>query len=157
MAPALVFGLVVAVAAASGQETSKSRCRPADEKALREISERFQAGYNNGVASQIGALYAPDAYYLTQHFAGGILRGREQIQAYFQRGIDARFRIDTIDVLKLDCSGDLAYTVGRYESTNAGVKARGVNVLVLRKTAGKWLIVAHESAVPDATAIPKLD
>ncbi|MBL8291030.1 MAG: nuclear transport factor 2 family protein [Bryobacterales bacterium] len=133
------------------------RCSAGDERALRQVSERWKAGYNQGVASEIGALYAPDAYYLTQHFADGILRGRSRIQAYFQRGIDARFQIDTIHILSIDCSGDLAYTVGRYESTNAGVKARGVNLLVLRKTGGKWLIVAHESAVPDATAIRKLD
>jgi len=157
MVPSLVFGLLVAVAAASSQDTGKSRCSEADDKALRQISERFKAGYNDGVASQIGSLYAPDAYYLTQHFVGGILQGRDRIQAYFQRGIDAKFRIDVIQVLRLDCSGDLAYTVGRYESTNAGVKAEGVNILVMRKTAGRWLIVAHESAVPDATAIRKLD
>lgn len=36
--------------------------------------------------------------------------------------------------------------------------AIGVNLVVLRKIAGKWLIVAHESAVPDpATAIQTLD
>jgi hypothetical protein len=133
------------------------RCGAADEKALRQVSERWKAGYNNGVAAEIGALYAPDAYYLTQHFADGILQGRSRIQAYFQRGIDARFQIDAIHILSIDCSGNLAYTVGRYESTNAGVKARGVNLLVLRKTDGKWLIVAHESAVPDATAIRKLE
>lgn len=157
MVPSLVFGLLAAAIAASGQDASKSRCSGADDKALRQVSELIKAGYNNGVASQIGALYAPDAYYLTQHFMGGILHGRDRIQAYFQRGIDAKYRIDSIQLLKLDCSGDLAYTVGRYESTNAGVKAEGVNIVVLRKTAGRWLIVAHESAVPDATAIRKLD
>jgi hypothetical protein len=34
----------------------------------------------------------------------------------------------------------------------------GVNLVVLRKIRGKWLIVAHESAAPDpACAIQHLD
>jgi ketosteroid isomerase-like protein len=72
--------------------------------------------------------------------------------------VDAHYHLDTIEVFKVECSRDFAYTVGSYESTNAGQKAFGVNVVVLRKIEGRWLIVAHESAVPDpATAIQSLD
>ena len=61
-------------------------------------------------------------------------------------------------IISTGCSGDLAYTVGRYESTNAGEKSVGVNVVVVKKINGRRLIVAHEFAVPDpATAIPHLD
>jgi len=130
----------------------------ADDAALRQIAEQWKDGYNNGHAAAVASLYAEDATYLTQHFAAGIVQGRSAIQAYVQRGVDARYHIDSIQLLSTVCSGDFAYTIGRYESTNAGQKAFGVNLLVLRKMKGKWLIVAHESAVPDAaTAIQHLD
>jgi ketosteroid isomerase-like protein len=131
---------------------------PADEAALSKIAEQWKDGYNNGHAANVAALYAEDATYLTQHFATGIVQGRAAIQAYVQRGVDARYHIDCIQVLSIVCSGNLAYTIARYESTNGGQKAFGVNLVVLKKIGGKWLIVAHESAVPDpATAIQHLD
>jgi len=136
----------------------QNSCNSADESALRQISKQWKDGYNNGNAAKVASLYTEDAYYLTQHFVAGFVHPRSQIQAYVQRGVDARYHIDTIDVVRLDCSGDLAYTVARYEATNAGQKAFGVNLVVLKRVQGKWLIVAHESAVPDpATAIQSLD
>ena len=129
-----------------------------DDRAIRRAAEKWKSGYNSGDAAGVAALYAEDAYYLTQHFVTGILHGRDAIKAYVQRGIDAKYRVDSIEIIAADCSGDLAYTVGRYESTNAGQKASGVNVVVLKRTDGKWLIVAHEAAVPDpGTAIRRLD
>lgn len=133
-------------------------CSATDEAALRQISDRWKDGYNNGNAAQVAALYTEDAYYLTQHFVDGFVHPRSKIQAYVQRGVDARYQVDIIEVVRLECSGDFAYTVTRYESTNGGRKAFGVNLVVLKKIQGKWLIVAHESAVPDAaTAIQSLD
>jgi len=136
-----------------------ARCSSAaDDAALRRIADQWKDGYNSGNSAQIAALYTEDATYLTQHFATGIVHGRANIQAYVQHGVDAKYHIDKIEVLSTTCSGDFAYTIARYESTNAGQKAFGVNLLVLRKMKGKWLIVAHESAVPDpATAIHHLD
>jgi uncharacterized protein (TIGR02246 family) len=137
---------------------SQDSCSSADESALRQISEQWKDGYNNGNAAKVAALYTEDAYYLTQHFVGGFVHPRSQIQAYVQRGVDARYHIDMIEVVRLECSGDFAYTVARYESTNGGQKAFGVNLVVLKRVQEKWLIVAHESAVPDsATAIQSLD
>lgn len=142
----------------SGGKLAAIGCSTADENALRRISEVWKEGYNSGHAAKVAALYTPEAYYLTQHFVTGIVHPQDRIQAYVQRGADAHYQIDAIEILKLECSGDLAYTVGRYESMNAGQKAIGVNIVVLKKIAGQWLIVAHESAVPDAaTAIQTLD
>ncbi len=46
----------------------------------------------------------------------------------------------------------------RYQATNAGQTVFGVNLVVLKKIGNRWLIVAHEAAVPDhATAIKRLD
>lgn len=121
----------------------------ADDRALREIPERWREAYNEGNASRVAALYAEDAYYLTQHFVTGTLRGRAEIQAYVQRGVDAKYRIDSIEVLGTQCSGDFAYAITRYKSTNSGRNDVGVNLVVLRKREGQWMIVAHEAAMPD--------
>lgn len=128
------------------------------DQAAKQIAEGGKNGYNRGDAVSVAALYSEDAYYLTQHFVTGIVRGREKIRAYVQRGVDAGYHIDAIQILSTDCSGDLAYTVDRYESTNAGQKAFGVNLVVLKKIGKDWRIVAHEAAVPDpATAIQNLE
>ncbi len=111
--------------------------------------------YNSGNAAKVAALYTEDAYYLTQHFVSGFVHPRSQIEAYIQRGVDARYHVDTIKVVRLECSVALAYIVARYEATNTGQKVFGVNIIVLKKVQGNWLIVAHESAVPDPTTAIK--
>lgn len=129
-----------------------------DATAIRQIAEQWKNAYNSGDAAGVASLYAENADYLTQHFITGIIHGRAAIHAYVQRGVDAHYHIDSIRIISMGCSGDIAYTVGRYESTNAGQKAMGVNLVVVRKINGRWLIVAHEAAVPDpATAVRQLD
>jgi uncharacterized protein (TIGR02246 family) len=129
-----------------------------DKKEILQIIEQWREGYNSGNASKVAALYKEDAYYLTQHFITGIVKGRAAIQAYFQLGVDAKYHIDSIHALSLDCSGAFAYAITRYDATNNGQVAFGVNIVVLKKIGGKWLIVAHEAAVPDPNqAIQNLD
>ncbi len=131
-------------------------CSAADAAALQGMIDRWKDGYNGGRASDAAALYREDAVYLTQHFAGGVVSGRANIQAYVQRGVDARYHIDSITILKMECAGALGYLIDRYESTNAGQKAMGVNLVVSRKEQGQWRIVAHEAAVPGPGAIQEL-
>jgi uncharacterized protein (TIGR02246 family) len=146
-------------AKAKGNAGPKANCSvPSDEVAIRQIADQWKDGYNSGQAAKVASLYTEDAYYLTQHFITGIVYGQAAIQAYVQRGVDAKYRIDSIQTIALQCSGDFAYSIARYESTNGNQKVFGVNVVVLNKISGKWMIVAHESAVPDpATAIQHLD
>ena len=143
----------------SPPRTMASGCSiPGDAAALRQITETWKDGYNSGNAAGVAALYTPDAMYLTQHFAGGIVDGRQAIQAYVQRGVDAKYHVDDIAILRMECSGDMAYVIDRYTSTNGGQRAMGVNLVVLRRIEGMWRIAAHEAAVPDpATAVQKLD
>ena len=128
-----------------------------DDRAIRAIQKCWKSAYNAGQASQVSDLYSDDAFYLTQHFVTGVIHGRSDIQAYVQRGIDAKYRIDSIDILATQCSGDFAYAITRYRSINAGRNDIGLNLVVLRRQNGRWLIVAHEAAVPDpATAVKSL-
>lgn len=156
---AVVAVCTLALNVALAQELPTSRCADATtDEALRAIAAEMKAAYNAAEPDRIAALYAPDATYLTQHFVSGIVHGRPAIRAYFKNGTDAKYKIETLDILATQCSGEFAYAITRYESNNAGVKAMGVNLVVARKVDGKWLIVAHESAVPDAAnAIQKLE
>jgi hypothetical protein len=68
------------------------------------------------------------------------------------------YMIDSIKVLASDCSRNFAYAITRYDAMNGKERTFGVNLVVLRKIKGEWLIVAHEAAVPDpSSAIQSLD
>jgi uncharacterized protein (TIGR02246 family) len=137
--------------------TAQAGCTSSDEAAVRQVSVQWKDAYNGRDAARVASLYTEDAYYLTQHFVDGIVHPRTNIQAYVQRGVDAGYLVDSIEILALTCVGDLSYTITRYRSTNGSDKAMGVNLVVLRKLEGKWRIVAHEAAVPDpATAVQTL-
>ncbi len=130
---------------------------PSVESAIEKIAQDWKEGYNSGNPGAVAALYAEDATYLTQHFATGIVHGRRAIEAYVKAGTDSKYKIASLRVLASGCSRDFAYAITRYESNNAGQDAFGVNLVLIRKIKGKWLIVAHESAVPDPkTAIQTL-
>lgn len=116
------------------------------DQAARKVAEEWKAAYNGKDAARVASLYTTDAYYVSAHV---VARGQPEIEAYFQRGIDAGGRIDAIQVLSSGHSGDLAYTVGTYEATNAGQRVRGRNVVVLRRVGDTWRMVAHETVVAD--------
>ena len=130
---------------------------PSVKTAIERIAQEWKEGYNSENPKAVAALYAGDATYLTQHFATGIVHGRRAIEAYIKVGTDAKYRIDSLRVLASGCSREFAYAITRYESTNGDKRAFSVNLVLIRKMEGKWLIVAHESAVPDPkTAIQTL-
>lgn len=131
---------------------------PSVKSAIEKVAQDWKEGYNSENPAAVAALYGEDATYLTQHFATGIVHGRRAIQAYVKAGTDAKYKIESLQVLASGCSRDFAYAITRYESNNAGQRVFGVNLVLLRKIKGKWLIVAHESAVPDPkTAIQSLE
>jgi uncharacterized protein (TIGR02246 family) len=144
---------------AVGSGNAAASCpNPAAMRAAQQIVQAWKDGYNSGDAARVAALYTEDAYYLTQHYVTGIVQGRARIQAYVQRGVDAHYRIDSLQILSTGCVENLMYVIARYEAANAGQKAFGVNLVVLKRTAQGWRIVAHEAAVPDpATAVQHLD
>ncbi|MGB8031012.1 MAG: DUF4440 domain-containing protein [Terracidiphilus sp.] len=118
----------------------------ADEVAIRQVSEDWIRFYNAGDAAKVAALYTDDADYLSAHI---LARGRQAIEAYWERGIKAGGHIDFIKPLTLYYTGDLAYFAGTYQATNAGVTVDGRILIVLRKVNGRWLMAAHETVVRD--------
>jgi ketosteroid isomerase-like protein len=131
--------------APTGQQ-GQAAAASSTEHELLAVAEAWRTSYNAKDAVAVASLYAPNGYYVSAHV---VARGRSEIQAYFQRGIDAGGHIDSIELLSTGRSGDLAYWVGTYEATNAGQKVRGRNVVVVRRVGKTWLMVAHESAVAD--------
>src|SRR5436305_204603 len=90
--------------------TPTTRCSvAADDRAIRAVAEELKNAYNTGHPEAVAALYAPDAYYLTQHYVTGILHGRDEIHAYMKGGTDAGYKIDKIETYSTYCSGNLAY------------------------------------------------
>jgi uncharacterized protein (TIGR02246 family) len=154
-----VLVLQAAMALAQSESLDGNSCSdPVAVQAAQRIVNTWKDGYNSGDPARVAALYSADAYYLTQHFATGIVQGRDAIQAYVKRGVDAKYHIDSLRILAVGCNAEMMYVVARYDATNGGQATFGVNLVVLRKEAENWLIVAHEAAVPDpATAVQKLD
>jgi uncharacterized protein (TIGR02246 family) len=150
-----MHGQVPDAVSKSNADSAETSCSvSADDRAPRDIPERWRVAYNAGDAARVAALYSEDAYYRTQHFVSGILHGRADMQACVQRGVNAKYDIDSIEVLTTQCSSDIAYVITRYRSTNGGRNDIGVKLVILRKSTGQWMIVAHEAAVPDpATAV----
>ena len=55
--------------------------------------------------------------------------------------------IDTIEILSIEYSKNLAVLLCRYEATNSGQKVNGRNLLILKKIKGVWLITTHMTVV----------
>lgn len=109
--------------------------------------QTWMDAYNGGHASDLIPLYAEEAQYISGHVNGLVADGRTRVIAYFQQGMDGGGHIDLIELLSVEFSCDLAVLVCRYEATNSGQKASGRNMLVLRKTGDRWLIVTHMTVV----------
>lgn len=111
-----------------------------------DIAQQWKDAYNAGDAARVAALYTDDAWYLSAHIAA---HGRDQVHAYWRRGINAGGHIESVRVLDTHVDAKLAYVAAAYEANNAGERVRGRNLLVLRNVDGRWLIAAHSTAVAD--------
>ena len=118
----------------------------AEEQAVKDLPQAWLTHYNAGDAASVAKLYADDAFYLSAHV---LARGRQQIQAYWERGIAAGGHLDKVEPIFVSVVGPLGYFVGRYRATNAGVTVDGRILIVVKKLDGAWRIVAHETVVRD--------
>ncbi|HEX9614193.1 MAG TPA: hypothetical protein VGA55_01735 [Bacteroidota bacterium] len=69
--------------------------------------------------------------------------------ANFQKGMDAGGYLDSIEVLSLVFSCDLASVVTRYPGRAGGRNVDGRDLLVWRKLHGTWRVATHMTAVRD--------
>lgn len=116
------------------------------EKFVR-ISIQWLAAYNAGDSQQLGQLYAKDAQYISGHVPGLVAYGRESVISYFQAGIKVGGHIDSLTVLSVSESCDLATVLCEYNANNAGQKANGRSLLLFRKVNNNWLVFLHMTVV----------
>lgn len=120
---------------------------PQMKKEFQQRTEKWRQAYNSKDAQQLAPLYTTDAVYLSSHVEGLVAQGREQLIAYFQGGMDGGGHMDSIEVISVAMSCDLATLHCRYQATNSGVTVVGRNLLVLRRVQGAWLISTHMTVV----------
>ena len=108
---------------------------------------QWKQAYNSGDAQNLVPLYTEDAIYTSSHVAGLEAIGREKLIANFQNGISGGGHIDTIEILKMEVSSDMAYLFCKYQATNSGVTVSGRNLIVLRKVDNNWVISIHMTVV----------
>ncbi len=106
----LLAGLIFLVA--SGVLAARAPQKNDADSAIRRINERTAAYINAGQVSEFIDLYfAPDAVWLGHNREA--IRGREAIGAFFKEGFAAAPVNISIEVEKIEQSGDLAYELGR--------------------------------------------
>ena len=115
------------------------------EDIIRRTGEEWARHWNARELDRLVAAYAEDAVYLPPHHAA--VHGREAIREYLKgplaHGVtDLKFEVTYIKHI-----GDLAYDVGLYsmtvpQSDGSKKQDRGKYLVVWRKDAGGWKIVA---------------
>jgi len=153
--------LFFVLASASGQHTSGSRAKA--EKAIRAADA---AGLKAAQAKDVAgatANYADDASWLPPH--APIVQGKEAIRSGWAQllatpGLNMDWQITKVDV---SASGDMAYTLYKYEMTMSGANGepihdKGKDMAVWTKQSdGTWKIVADtfNSDIPLASVSSK--
>ena len=141
--------LLLAVPSGAWNQTagaSAAASRSDAQAAIAGVADEWKAAYNSGDPARVAALYTDDGYYLSAHV---LAHGRKQIEAYWQKGIQAGGHIDAIRPLLIYAAGELGYVAGTYQATNAGVTVDGRVLLVFKHVDDRWLIAAHETVVRD--------
>ncbi len=110
-------------------------------------TEKWKEAYNSRNAQNLVPLYTEDAKYISSHVAGLEAIGREKLIANFQNGMNMGGHIDSVEILFVNVSCDLATLVCKYQANNSGQIAVGRNLLVLKNINGKWLIAIHMTVV----------
>jgi len=110
-------------------------------------TENWRIAYNSKNAQNLIQFYIEDAVYVSSHVAGLEAKGRDKLISNFQNGMKIGGFIDSIEILKIDISGDIATLLCKYKATNNGVTVIGRNLLVIKNINGNWLISIHMTVV----------
>ena len=113
------------------------------DPALSKIAADFGAALTAGNAAKVAAFYAADATFMPPNEPA--VKGRTNIQAWFQKHIDAGAPTLKLQPTESRTSGDLAFETGTY---TFGIKPKsgqpmtdtGKYVVVLRKEGADWKI-----------------
>ena len=110
-------------------------------------TEKWREAYNSKDAQNLVPLYTEDAQYISSHVSGLVAVGRDKLIANFQNGMNMAGHIDSVEIITMNVSCDLASLLCKYQATNAGVTVVGRNLLVMRKVNSVWVITLHMTVV----------
>lgn len=138
--------LAFSVISVFGQQVSS-----AGDKKLFQLfqkqTDEWRIAYNSGNSRNLSPLYTEDAQYVSGHVNGLVADGRDNILKYLQDGINGGGHVDSIEIIKMNVSCDLATLLCKYQATNSGITVTGRNLLVMKKINGKWQILQHVTVV----------
>ncbi|HCV42559.1 MAG TPA: hypothetical protein DGH68_03675 [Bacteroidetes bacterium] len=80
---------------------------------LQQIASQWLRAYNGTDAQELAPMYTQDAQYISSHVAGLVANGRDRLIANFQTGMSSGGHIDSIQVLSINVSCDLATVLCR--------------------------------------------
>jgi ketosteroid isomerase-like protein len=135
---------------AGGPVPGQGLATPADSTAAVEFStfaDQWRRAYNGADSLALAGFYLPDAQYISGHVPGLVAEGRTRVIENFLKGVRSGGHVDDLTLLSTEISGELAVIQCSYRATNAGQRAAGRNLLVLRQVNGKWLIRLHVTVV----------
>lgn len=126
-----------------GQKPSKNKSATVEE--LGQMNRDFAKALTAHDAVAAANLYAEDASLLPPNEP--IVKGRENIQKYWQAGIDAGIVGASVQTIDAKSDGDLGYEIGRFEmqikdSTGNIIVEKGKFTEILKRNAdGKWMSI----------------
>jgi uncharacterized protein (TIGR02246 family) len=122
-------------------------CRPstasadaAGRQAVTQVIDAYLDAYRRNDPNAIAGLYSRDAVLLPP--GHDLVRGRDDIRAYWGQGMEAGFAMDTV---KIEVAGGSGYVVGRYyvpPDADDDAEAGKFIIAFQRESDGVWRITA---------------
>jgi uncharacterized protein (TIGR02246 family) len=136
----LVTILIAAFASLAQGQSSSASARKAIEANLKS----FVIAFNKGDAAGVAANYATNAKLLPPN--GAIVEGRQNIQTFWQGGIDAGLKIWSLTTVDVTPAGNLAIETGKYVTTvpaagDTTTSDEGKYVVVWQRQGRGWKII----------------
>ena len=116
-----------------------------EEKALRELWDRFEEAYNRSDAAKVASLYAPNGDRINGAFQ--LARGRVDVAKQYEADLARRRADATSRPLKADLRirllrSDVALLDGEFDDVRSGKNVRRHFTVILTQDAGHWQIAA---------------
>lgn len=138
--PVLAAVLLLALAGTALAQTS-------DEDAIRAIGSAFEDAFAAGDVEAIGALYVDDALYIAA--SGTMAEGPDGVAGLTAAYRDADFVAMDLESMKVQVSGDMAFSTGSWTLTHASdTTVSGYYTNVYVRTDDGWRI-AHTGGTPE--------
>ena len=137
--------LVVLFIVTSGCQERAGTQKAATPEELSQMNRDFAKALNDKDAKAASMLYSEDATLLPPNEP--IVKGRENIQKYWQAAIDAGTTNVSVSTISTGSDGDLGYEIGRFQLSYLDedgnmVTEKGKYTELLKRTAdGKWISI----------------